>query len=71
MSAIALMLQGRVMDLDAAPALQATRLSLERKLPMADRLIHSGCSRAQRAILWTQDAGFEGIDGFEFRPKSP
>ena len=68
--AIAGMQQGRVVDLDAAIALSAARLSVTLQLPMADSIILA-TSQACNATLWTQDADFEGIPGVRFRaPKS-
>ena len=56
--AIALMRQGRVIELSDTLALGAARLSCEMKLPMADSIIlHS--ARHHGATLWTQDAHFE------------
>jgi len=46
-------------------ALQATRLSLECKLPLADSVILA-TARAAEAELWTQDADFEGLPGVKY-----
>ncbi|MDR0564971.1 MAG: type II toxin-antitoxin system VapC family toxin [Azoarcus sp.] len=52
---IALMRQGRVLELTETLALDAARLSVDLKLPLADSIIlHS--ARAYHAVLWTQDA---------------
>ncbi len=63
--AIALMRQGRVVDLDETTALDAARLSLEIQLPMADGLILA-TARQFRAIVWTQDAHFAAIQGVRY-----
>jgi predicted nucleic acid-binding protein len=69
LEAMAVMLQGRVVDLTADLALEAARLSLESGLAMADSIILA-TARAVNATLWTQDAHFEGMEGVEFRTKA-
>ena len=54
------MQQGKVVNLDAALALQAAHLSSTLKLPMADSVMLAS-ARAFDAILWTQDADFKGL----------
>lgn len=67
--AIALMRQGRVIELSDTLALGAARLSCEMKLPMADSIIlHS--ARHHGATLWTQDAHFESVKGVCFIHKA-
>lgn len=65
--AVAAMQQGRVVDLDAAMALVAARISLERRLPMADSIILA-TARTHGAVLWTQDADFAGLSGVKYKP---
>ncbi len=65
LQAVAMMQQGRVVDLNAAAALDAARLSVEAALPMADAIILS-VARSHDATLWTQDAHFEGINGVNY-----
>lgn len=65
---IAIMQQGRVVDLDAFIALSAARLSVETKLPMADSLILA-TARQYDAELWTQDADFNGMEGVQYRKR--
>ena len=60
LDAMALMQQGKIVDLDATLAMSAARLSLELKLPMADSIILA-TARANNATLWTQDDDFKGI----------
>ena len=67
LQAVALMHQGRVVDLDATLALAAARLSAEERLPLADSVILA-TARAHGATLWTQDADFEGRDGVRYVP---
>lgn len=63
--AIAVMLQGTVVDLTAAIALSAARISAEKRLPMADSVILA-TARAHDAVLWSQDADFEGVAGVRY-----
>lgn len=62
---VAAMQRGEVVDLDAELALDAARISRETRLPMAYSIILA-TARANDAILWTQDADFEGIEGVEY-----
>ena len=66
----ALMMQGRVVELDAAMAILSARLGLQHKLPLADSIVLAS-AHAYDAILWTQDADFAGIAGIQFRPRQP
>jgi len=66
----ALMQQGTVVDLDAAIALDAADLGVERKLSLADAVILA-TARAHGATIWTQDAHFEGLPGVRYRTAKP
>ena len=66
--AIAVMEQGKIVDLDRATALEAARLSLQHGIAMADSVMLATAQRNQ-AILWTQDADFEGIIGVRYSAK--
>jgi len=68
LQAIALMRQGRVVDLDETIALQAAGLSLQHRLPFADSLMLA-TAQAHGATLWTQDADFAGIHGVQYLSK--
>ena len=68
LQAVAVMQQGLVVDLDAAIALSAAKMSVELGLPMADSLVLA-TARAHDAVLWTQDADFEGIDNVQYTEK--
>ena len=68
LEAAALMRQGRVVPLDDALALEAARLSVAHRLPMADSIILA-TALAHRATLWTQDADFENLAGVRYVPK--
>jgi predicted nucleic acid-binding protein len=69
LDAVALMMQGRVVDLTSALALSAASLSIETGLAMADSIILA-TARAEGCTLWTQDVHFDGLDDVEFRSKS-
>ena len=69
LEAVAMMRQGRVIPLDDALALDAARLSVEHRLPMADSIILA-TAVAHRATLWTQDADFENVQGVRYLPKA-
>ncbi len=62
LQAVALMRQGRIIELGERVALLAAELSLKHKLPMADSVILA-TARTHDAHIWTQDADFAGIDG--------
>jgi predicted nucleic acid-binding protein len=68
LEAIAVMLQGRVVDLNGSLAVEAARLSLETGLAMADSVILA-TARSEDAALWTQDAHFAGLENVEYRAK--
>lgn len=65
---VSVMLQGRVVDLSAALAIDSARLSLETGLAMADAIILA-TARVEHAVLWTQDSHFEGLESVEFRAR--
>jgi toxin FitB len=69
LQAVAHMRQGSVVDLDADLALAAAHLGLSHKLPLADSVILA-TARRHGAVLWTQDADFEGIDGVRYVGKA-
>jgi predicted nucleic acid-binding protein len=68
LQAVAVMIQGQVIDLDMDLALSAAKVSTERKLPMADSVMLA-TAQAQGATLWTQDADFEEIEGVQYVSK--
>jgi len=65
LQAVAAMQQGQVVDLDAAMALSAAKVSVEFRLPVADSIMLA-TARAYNATLWTQDADFKGMDGVRY-----
>jgi predicted nucleic acid-binding protein len=66
--AVAMMEQGRVVDLDGATALEAAHLSLEHRLPMADSIMLA-TARRHGATLWTQDADFANLASVRYFAK--
>jgi toxin FitB len=68
LSAVATMMQGRVVPLSGGLAVEAARLSLETGLPAADSVILA-TARSEGATLWTQDAHFAGLPQVEYRAK--
>jgi predicted nucleic acid-binding protein len=66
--AIAVMEQGRVLDLDRATAIEAARLSIQHSIAMADSIMLATAQR-HRATLWTQDADFDGVAGAKYYAK--
>jgi len=63
------MKQGLVVDLDADLALEAARLGIELKLPLADGVILA-TARLHEATVWTQDEDFEGLDRVRYFAKN-
>jgi len=70
LQAVAVMSQGRVVDLNMDLALSAARVSVEYKLPMADSVMLATAHWCD-ATLWTQDADFEGVEGVRYITKGP
>jgi predicted nucleic acid-binding protein len=64
----ALMKQATAVDLSAGLALQAAKISLEYKIPMADSIILA-TARANEAVVWTRDQDFKGMEGVKYLPK--
>jgi predicted nucleic acid-binding protein len=56
------MQQGKVVDLDVGLAIVAAKLPVDLKLSMADAVMLA-TARRFGAMLWTQDADFDGIPG--------
>ena len=61
LGALSLMQRGRVVEIDLSLALDAAANGL----PMADGLIYA-TARRHGAVLWTQDAHFEGLPGVNY-----
>jgi predicted nucleic acid-binding protein len=70
LQAVAHMRQGQVIPLDAEIALSAAKLGTQNKLPLADSVMLA-TSRRHKAILWTQDSDFEGLENVRYIAKTP
>lgn len=70
LQAAALMQQGELIELDVALAIRSAKLGVERKLPPADSVMYA-TAQAEGALLWTQDADFEGLPGVRYVAKQP
>ena len=68
LEAVAMMQQGCVVELSSTLALSAARLSVEHSLPMADSIMLA-TAQAREAVLWTQDADFEGLPDVRYVAK--
>jgi len=68
LKAVALMMQGQVVDLDAELALTAAKLSQDISIPLADSLILA-TARAYQATLWTQDEHFKDLSDVQYKAK--
>lgn len=69
LQAVAVMRQGRVVDLTEALAVASARVSVERGLPMADSIMLA-TAQAWAATLWTQDADFKDVPGVRYVARS-
>jgi toxin FitB len=68
LQAVAIMEQGQVIDLTSEIALSAAQISIENKIPMADSIIYA-TSKANKALLWTQDVDFQGLENVKYLQK--
>jgi toxin FitB len=68
LEAAALMMQGRVVDLDLQLAISAARSSVVHQMPMADSMMLA-TAEAHEATLWTQDADFADVPGVKYIAK--
>ena len=65
---VALMKQGTTANLTDDLTLQAAKISLEYKIPMADSIILA-TARSHEAVLWTQDKDFKDMENVNSFPK--
>lgn len=68
LQAAGVMSLGIIADLTQEIAINAAQLATERKLAMADSIILA-TARAYKAVLWTQDADFVGVEGVRYIAK--
>lgn len=66
--ATALMMQGKVADVNPSLSLKAAELSFNLKIPMTDSLIYV-TAQEHNAILWTQDYDFKNLERVKFIKK--
>jgi predicted nucleic acid-binding protein len=66
--AIALMQQGKVIDVDSSISLISAKQSIDLNLPMADSIILA-TAKVNSATLWTQDSDFKDIPGIKYIQK--
>jgi predicted nucleic acid-binding protein len=67
LQAVAAMQKGKTIDLNASLAMDASKLSLQFNLPMADSIILA-TARAHNCVIWTQDSDFQDIEGVNYFP---
>ena len=68
LQATAIIQQGHLVGLDVATAVFAAKLGLQARLPLADSVVMA-TARAHNAVVWTQDADFQGLEDVRFRKK--
>src|SRR3990167_859153 len=59
-ASIECMLQGTIIDLDIELSLNAAKLGVLHKLPLADSIVLA-TGLAHKAIIWSQDVDFKGL----------
>ena len=65
---VAAMQKGTIIELTTSIAINASRLSLQYRLPMADSIILS-TAQSYECLIWTQDSDFENLPDVKFFPK--
>jgi toxin FitB len=68
LQAVAAMQKGTVVNVTTHLAMNASKLSLNHNLPMADSIILA-TAKAYDCTIWTQDADFKNIPGVKFFAK--
>lgn len=68
LQAVAAMQKGKVVDLNAHIAMNASKLSLQHSLPMADSIILA-TAQVYKCVIWTQDADFRNIEHVKYFSK--
>lgn len=63
--AVAVMMQGQVVELNGEIALAAAKVSVELGLPMADSIMLA-TARVMDAVLWTEDEHFADMEGVQY-----
>jgi toxin FitB len=68
LQSVAAMQKGKIVDLTASIAMNASKMSLQHNLPMADSIILA-TARAYECVIWTQDSDFQNIEGVKYFSK--
>ncbi len=68
LQAVGAMQKGQVIDLTLGLSMEASKLSLRYKLPMADSIILA-TGLKYNCTIWTQDSDFQGIENVTYFPK--
>ena len=68
LQAIALMLQGKIIELNTEISLNAAKVSIEYKIPMADSIILS-TGLLYDSTIWTQDKDFKKLPNVRYFDK--
>jgi predicted nucleic acid-binding protein len=68
LQAVAAMQKGKIIDLTANIAMNASRLSLHHNFPMADSIILA-TAEAYQCIIWTQDSDFKKFERVKYFSK--
>jgi predicted nucleic acid-binding protein len=66
---VAVMQQSKIVELNSALALRAAALGIRHKLPLADSIIYA-TAQAANAVVWTQDADFDGLSDVRYFAKA-
>lgn len=62
------MMQGSVIDLNIELSLHAAKVEVKYKIPLADSIIYA-TGLTHDAIIWSQDADFEGLPNVKYIKK--
>lgn len=68
LEAVSIMQQGQVIDLNTEISINAARISIDLRLPMADSIILA-TSNLHNATFWTQDGDFQNVQGVKYIEK--
>ncbi len=68
LAGIALMQQGKLVDLTAPIAISAGKLGKQYRLPLADSVILA-TAQSFEAVIWTQDSDFKGLPGVRYQAR--
>ncbi len=70
LQAVVAMQKGKTVDLTTGIAMNASKLSLQYTLPMAESIILA-VARAYKCTIWTQDSYFKNLSGVKFFSRTP